>query len=42
METLGHSQISLTMNTYSNVLPTMMEDAARSMESALRSGVVSE
>jgi site-specific recombinase XerD len=28
METLGHSQISLTMNTYCHVLPSLQEDAA--------------
>ena len=28
METLGHSQISLTMNTYSHVMPAMQRDAA--------------
>jgi hypothetical protein len=27
MDTLGHSQISLTLNTYSHVLPAMQEDA---------------
>ena len=26
MELLGHSTITLTMNTYSHVLPTMMRD----------------
>lgn len=34
-ELLGHSQISLTMDTYSHVLPTMQEEAARVMELAL-------
>jgi integrase len=33
MKTLGHSQISLTMNTYAHVLPEIeraaVEDAAR-------------
>jgi integrase len=28
METLGHSQISLTMNTYSHVLPALQREAA--------------
>lgn len=28
METPGHSQISLTLNTYSHVLPTLQADAA--------------
>jgi integrase len=35
MEMFGHSQISLTMNTYSHVSPTMLGEAARSMEAAL-------
>jgi integrase len=37
METLGHSQISLTMNTYSHVLPALQQDAADRMEALLRS-----
>ena len=28
METLGHSQISLTMNTYSHVMPALQKAAA--------------
>lgn len=32
METLGHSQISLTMNTYSHVLPALQREAADRME----------
>jgi integrase len=35
METLGHSQISLTMNTYSHVLPTLQAEAARKMDAIL-------
>jgi hypothetical protein len=35
METLGHSQISLTMNTYSHVLPALQRDAADKMEAVL-------
>ena len=35
METLGHSQISLTLNTYSHVLPTLQEQAASKMDIAL-------
>jgi integrase len=31
-ELLGHGQISLTLDTYSHVLPTMQEDAARTLE----------
>ena len=42
METLGHSQISLTMNTYSHVLPALQRDAADKMEAVLaRSNVES-
>lgn len=35
METLGHSQISLTMNTYSHVLPVLQREAADRMEAVL-------
>ncbi len=35
METLGHSQISLTLNTYSHVLPALQEDAAAKMNAIL-------
>jgi integrase len=35
METLGHSQISLTMNTYAHVLPTMQRGAADRMDDLL-------
>ena len=31
-ERLGHSQISLTLNTYSHVLPNMQEDAAEKID----------
>jgi integrase len=34
-ELLGHSQISLTMDMYSPVLPPMQEEAARVMEGVL-------
>jgi integrase len=36
METLGHSQISLTLNTYSHVLPALQEAAAAKMDTMLR------
>jgi integrase len=36
METLGHSQISLTMNTYSHVLPAVQREAADRMEAILQ------
>ncbi len=35
MEQLGHSQISLTMNTYSHVMPTALRQAADAIEVAL-------
>ena len=35
METLGHSQISLTMDTYSHVLPDLQREAANQMDAAL-------
>jgi len=37
METLGHSQISLTMNTYSHVMPVLMREAADKMDAILNS-----
>lgn len=39
METLGHSQISLTLNTYSHVMPALQREAADQMESLLGAGV---
>ncbi|MGE3843794.1 MAG: site-specific integrase, partial [Vicinamibacterales bacterium] len=36
METLGHSQISLTLNTYAHVLPRLQRDAAERMNEVLR------
>ena len=36
MEMLGHSQISLTMNTYSHVLPSLQRDAADKLDSLMR------
>ena len=38
MEVLGHSQISLTMNTYSHVMPTLLRDAADKMDAILSGG----
>jgi hypothetical protein len=35
METLGHSQISLTLNTYSHVLPALQTTAAQKMDAML-------
>jgi len=36
METLGHSQISLTLNTYAHVLPALQSDAADKMDAILK------
>jgi integrase len=35
MEVLGHSTITLTMNTYSHVIPALLDDAAAAMDRAL-------
>ena len=35
METLGHSQISLTMNTYAHVMPALQREAAAKMDEIL-------
>lgn len=37
METLGHSQISLTMNTYAHVIPSLQRDAADRMDEVFSS-----
>ena len=40
MDTLGHSQTSLTLNTYSHVLPAMQDDASSKMDASLQSANV--
>ena len=35
METLGHSQISLTLNTYAHVVPALQHEAAAMMDKIL-------
>ncbi len=35
METLGHSQVSVTLNTYSHVLPALQRDAAARINAVL-------
>jgi integrase len=35
MEILGHSQISLTMNTYSHVVPELQREAANRLDALL-------
>ncbi len=35
METLGHSQIALTLNTYSHVIPDLTREAAERMDAVL-------
>jgi integrase len=37
-ERLGHSQISVTLDVYSHVLPTMQLEAAARLDAAMRSG----
>ena len=34
-ERLGHADISMTLNTYSHVLPSMQEDAAEKLDELL-------
>jgi integrase len=38
METLGHSEISLTLNTYSHVMPSLGREAAERMDQLLGAG----
>ena len=38
IELLGHSQISLTMNTYSHVMPALEREAANAMEALSGAG----
>jgi integrase len=38
MVVLGHSQISLTMNTYSHVIPALQREAAEQMDGVLATG----
>lgn len=40
METLGHSQVSLTLNTYSHVIPALGRAAADEMDALLGTGSV--
>jgi integrase len=35
-EVLGHATITITLDTYSHVLPNMQDSAARALEDALR------
>ena len=35
MRVAGHSQISLTLNTYSHVIPSLQRDAAKLMDAVL-------
>ena len=36
MEILGHSQIAVTMNTYSHVIPAMQREVANQMDAILK------
>lgn len=38
METLGHSTITLTLNTYAHVMDTTLKAAANRLDDALGSG----
>ena len=38
MEILGHSQVSLTLNTYSHILPSLKREAADKMDAVLGGG----
>lgn len=38
MDVLGHSQIGLTMNTYSHVIPELRREAADRMDHLLQNG----
>lgn len=38
MQTLGHSQISITLNTYSHVSPELSRDAADRMQRLFEGG----
>jgi integrase len=38
MEILGHSDVGLTLNTYSHVVEQLQEDAARQMSAVLWTG----
>ena len=42
MDLLGHSQIGLTMNTYSHVIPAMQNEAANRMDEILTPVAVKE
>jgi integrase len=35
METAGHSQVSLTLNTYTHVLPALQKEVAAKMDAIL-------
>ena len=38
MDVLGHSQLSITMDLYSHVMPSALRDAAVAMDRALSEG----
>jgi integrase len=35
-EHLGHSTVSITLDTYSRVLPSMQDEAAKKIDAAIR------
>jgi integrase len=42
MDVLGHSEIAMTMDTYSHVVPELRREAADRMESLLRRDLAQE
>ena len=40
-ERLGHATVAITLDTYSHVLPGMQEEAAESIDAALRKAMAS-
>ena len=41
-EMLGHSTVSITLDVYSHVLPSMQEEAARKLDNALRAAITND
>jgi len=40
-ERLGHATVGITLDTYSHVLPTLQEEAARKLDALLAQGAAS-
>lgn len=41
MDVLGHSQMAVTLNTYTHVTASLLDEAADAMDRALGSGLTS-